>query len=89
MPGVGRLLREVLAISVAAVPLSLSLWALLDAARRPGWAWGLAGRDRAMWMAGICLGILSVIGGLVVSGIYLVRIRPDVAAAERGEIRLD
>jgi hypothetical protein len=87
VPGVGRLLAEVLAISLAAVPLSLSLWALLDAARRPGWAWALCGRDRAMWIAGICLGILSVIGGLVVSGIYLTRIRPEVAAAERGDLR--
>ena len=87
MPGAGRLLREVLAISFAAIPLALSVWALLDAARRPGWAWGLTGRDRALWIAGICLGILSVIGGLVVSGIYLVRIRPEVAAAERGDLR--
>lgn len=87
MPGAGRLLGEVLAISFAAIPLGLSMWALLDAARRPGWAWGLCRRDRAMWIAGICLGILSVIGGLLVSGVYLARIRPEVAAAERGELR--
>ena len=60
--------------------------ALLDAARRPAWAWALTGRDRAMWIGGICLGILSVVGGLLVSGIYLVRIRPAVAAAEHGDL---
>ena len=39
-----------------------------------------------MWIGGICLGILSVIGGLLVSGIYLVKIRPAVAAAEQGDL---
>lgn len=86
MPGAGRLLWEILAISFAAIPLALSMWALLDAARRPAWAWALTGRDRAMWIGGICLGILSVIGGLLVSGIYLVKIRPAVAAAEHGDL---
>ena len=68
---VGRLLGEVLAIALASIPLALSLWALLDAARRPAWAWALAGRNRPMWMAGILLGIVSVIGGLIVSSWYL------------------
>ena len=86
MPGAGRLMWEILAISFAAIPLAISMWALLDAARRPAWAWALTGRDRAMWIGGICLGILSVIGGLLVSGIYLVKIRPAVAAAEQGDL---
>lgn len=86
MPGAGRLMWEILAISFAAIPLAISMWALLDAARRPAWAWALTRRDRAMWIGGICLGILSVIGGLLVSGIYLVKIRPAVAAAEHGDL---
>lgn len=77
---------EILAVSFAAIPLAISMWALLDAARRTAWAWALTGRDRAMWIGGICLGILSVIGGLLVSGVYLVRIRPAVAAAEHGDL---
>ena len=86
MPGAVRLMWEILAISFAAIPLAISMWALLDAARRPAWAWALTGRDRAMWIGGICLGILSVIGGLLVSGIYLVKIRRAVAAAEQGDL---
>jgi len=81
---VGDIMGEVFAISVAAIPLALSLWALLDAAGRPAWAWALSGRNRALWIAGICLGILSVVGGLVISTIYLVRIRPRIAAVEDG-----
>lgn len=86
MVSAGRLLGEVLAIAVACIPLGISLWALLDAARRPAWAWALADRNRAMWMAGILVGILSVIGGLVISSWYLLRVRTVVAAAEDGVV---
>jgi hypothetical protein len=70
----------------ACIPLGISLWALLDAARRPEWAWALAGRRRVVWMFVIMFGVLSVIGGLVVSLYYLLSIRPKIAAAENGEI---
>ncbi len=75
----------VLAIG-AAVPLGLSLWALLDAARRPQWAWALAGRRQVAWMAAIMLGTLTVIGGMVLCAWYLTRVRHEVAAAEDGQI---
>jgi hypothetical protein len=79
----------VLAVAVtlfACIPLGISVWALLDAARRPEWAWALAGRRRIVWMLAIMFGILSVIGGLIVSCYYLVRVRADIAAAEDGRI---
>jgi ABC-type Mn2+/Zn2+ transport system permease subunit len=65
----------------------VSLWALLDAAHRPEWAWALAGRRRVVWIVAILFGILTLIGGLLISGYYLVSIRPRVAAAEDGDIR--
>lgn len=68
------------------IPLAVSLWALLDAARRPAWAWALAERRQAVWMAVILVGFLSVIGGLVIASIYLVRVRPEIAAAESGQV---
>lgn len=68
------------------IPLALSLWALLDAAKRPAWAWALAERRQAVWIALVLVGILSVIGGLMIASIYLVRIRPDIAAAESGDL---
>lgn len=66
------------------VPLALSLWALLDAARRPAWAWALSRHRQVVWMASILCGTLMVVPGLVVSLWYLLRIRPAVADAERG-----
>lgn len=79
-------LWTVVVISVSAMPLALSVWALLDCTRRPGWAWGLSGHDRVVWLTAILVGLLCVIGGVIVSGWYLLWIRPDVAAAEEGRI---
>lgn len=71
---------------LVALPLGISVVALLDVARRPQWAWALADRNQALWLAAVLIGVLSVIGGLVVSGWYLLRVRPVVAAAEMGRI---
>ena len=67
-----------------ALPLALTVWALLDAARRPEWAWALAGRRRVVWLAAILFGAMALVVGLVVSGVYLLRVRPEIDAAERG-----
>lgn len=71
-----------------AIPLTLSVLALLDAARRPAWAWALAGRAQIVWLAAILFGTIAVPLGLVVSSVYLLRIRPRLAAAEDGRIDL-
>ncbi len=71
---------------VFAIPLSLTVWALLDAARRPQWAWALADRSQAAWMAGIMFSAFTVLGGLVVSLWYLLKVRPTIEAAEEGRI---
>jgi len=86
MGGVGRLLVAIAVTAVVALPLALSMWALLDAARRPGWAWALAGRNQAGWIAAILLGFLTVCAGVVVSTWYLWRIRPVIARAEDGDV---
>jgi hypothetical protein len=83
-------MRLVVAILTAAfflVPLALTGWAFLDAARRPAWAWSLAGRSQVSWMVATALGVLTVVGGLVLSGWYLLVIRPEIAAAENGQVR--
>lgn len=69
---------------VAAVPLSLTVWALLDAARRPEWAWALSGRRQVVWMAGIMFAAATVLGGVIVSTWYLAKVRHQIAAAEDG-----
>jgi hypothetical protein len=73
-------------VLACSVPLALTAWALLDAARRPEWAWALAGRRRVVWLAVILFGAFTVVGGLVIAGAYLVRVRPEVAAAESGDV---
>jgi hypothetical protein len=82
--GVGELFGAIVWTAVLCVPLGLSLWALLDCARRPGWAWALAGRRQLVWLMLILGGVVSVIGGVVISVWYLGRVRPAIAAAERG-----
>src|SRR6476646_1262130 len=51
----------VLVTAFLCIPIGLSLWALLDAARRPAWAWPLADRNQAIWMALILVGFFSVV----------------------------
>ena len=76
----------ILLTAFAAIPLSLTVWALLDAARRPQWAWALAGRQQVVWMAGIMFAAATVLGGVIVSTWYLTRIRHEIQAAEDGRI---
>lgn len=75
-----------LVATLAAVPLSITAWALLDAARRPQWAWALAGRRQVVWMAAILFGTFSVVGGLILSVWYLANVRHEIAAAEEGRL---
>src|SRR5215203_4093628 len=86
MGGSGQLLGTVVFTAFACLPLALSVWALLDCAHRPGWAWALSGRRQAVWMAAILFGLLMVILGIAISGWYLLKIRPEIAAAEEGRI---
>ena len=80
-----------LAVAVAvtcffAIPLSVTVWALLDAARRPQWAWALAERRQVVWMTAIMFSALTVVGGLFLASWYLSQIRPQIRAAEEGRI---
>jgi hypothetical protein len=76
----------VVAVVVCSVPIGISLWALLDAAHRPQWAWALVGRRQVAWMAAVMFGTLTVVGGLAVSIYYPTRVRPLIAAAEDGDL---
>ena len=82
--GLGQLLWTIFTTAVLCIPIGLSLWALLDCARRPSWAWAMTTRSQQVWMASILCGILLVPVGLVISAWYLLRIRPEVAAIEEG-----
>ena len=84
--GAGTLAWETLKAAFFMLPLALTLWAFLDVARRPSWAWALAGRSRVNWLIAIALGVLTMIGGIAISSWYLLRVRPLIAAAENGDI---
>ena len=74
----------VVLVAACTLPLALTVWALLDAARRPEWAWALAGRRRVVWLAAILFGAMALVVGIVVSGVYLLKVRPEIEAAEAG-----
>lgn len=83
----GRLVWTIVTTAIFLIPLAISAWAFLDAARRPQWAWSLAGRSQVTWMVCTALGILTLVGGLLISGWYLVIVRPEIADAEDGRFR--
>jgi hypothetical protein len=82
----GTVAKVLITTVLAAIPLSLSLWALLDAAHRPEWAFALARRSRTAWVAATAFGILFCGPGVVLSLWYLLKVRPGVAAAEAGRV---
>ena len=82
----GALAWTTFVVALSSLPLALSVWALLDVAHRPAWAWGLSGRDRVLWLFFILVGILCVPAGICISGWYLLRVRPIIANAEDGRL---
>ena len=52
------------------------LWALIDAARRPDWAYAASYSSKTMWI------VLIAVLGFIPAIIYLLAIRPKVQAAE-------
>jgi hypothetical protein len=86
MDGVGELFGAIAITAVFCIPLGISVWALLDCVRHPQWAWALSGRRQVVWLVAILFGFVSVVGGLVISVWYLVKVRPVVTAAERGSL---
>lgn len=84
--GAGDVLRVAAVTALACIPIGISLWALLDAARRPRWVWALSRHPQTPWMAAVAAGVLLTVVGLAISLWYLLKVRPDLAAIERGEL---
>ncbi len=84
-----RLVGAIVTTAFFLIPISITAWAFLDAARRPSWAWSLAGRSQVGWMVATALGVLTLIGGLLLSGYYLAIVRPQIADAEDGRLRAE
>ena len=71
---------------IGVLPISLSVWALLDCARRPAWAWAMAGRSQLVWLGSILFGVFLLLLGVAISGWYLLMVRPAIAAVEAGDL---
>ena len=82
----GDLLATIGLLILVSIPLAISVWALIDAVARPRWVWALAERNQVAWLAAILIGTLTVLLGLAISGWYLMRIRPQLAAIEAGRL---
>ncbi len=82
----GDVAWAVVVTALACIPLAVSVWALLDAARRPRWVWALSRHPQTPWMAAVAAGVLLTVVGLAISLWYLIRVRPDLAAIERGDL---
>lgn len=87
--GWGDLASAVLVATLACLPLGISVWALLDAARRPRWVWAMTKHPQTIWMAAVAVGVLLTVFGLGISLWYLLRVRPTLAAIERGDLGHD
>lgn len=81
---VGDVLVALLVTCFFAIPIGLTLWGVVDVARRPQWAWALARRSQLAWMAALLFGTFTVLGGMGLSLWYLAKVRPLIAAAEEG-----
>ena len=76
----------VASVLLAGIPIALSVWAMLDAARRPEWAFSFVNRSRTVWVAACAIGVLFCAPCLVISLWYLLRVRPQVAGVEAGRL---
>lgn len=76
----------IVAVTIGLIPLGISVWALLDVARRPAWAWALADRDRVRWIASIAFTSVILGVGLTVAMYYLMKVRPHIDAIEQGNL---
>ncbi len=62
-------------VLVAVAGLIVVVWALIDAVRRPSWAWTEANQQPIVWIAAILLG--GILGG----ALYLIIAKPKLDAA--------
>jgi len=63
-------------LCVFAALLGVWIWGLVDAAKRPEWAYVDAGANKTLWV------VLVAVLGWVLAIVYLAAIRPGVRAAE-------
>lgn len=82
----GDVLIESVVVLFLLIPLSLSMWAFLDAVHRPRWVWAMSERRQLVWLIMILMGVITMILGIIVSVYYLIMVRRELRAIENGDI---
>lgn len=80
------MLIESVVVLFLLIPLSLSMWAFLDAVHRPRWVWAMSERRQLVWLIMILMGVITMILGIIVSVYYLIMVRRELRAIENGDI---
>ena len=73
-------------VGLALLPFAFVGGTFLHAAKRPQWVWMLSGRTQIVWIATLLIGNLVLPIGVPVAVYYLIRIRPELVAAEEGDM---
>jgi len=84
--GLGRWIETIAITTLFALPLCVTVAAILDAAHRPRWVWALSRHTQLFWLAGLLFSTLVVVGGVAAALWYAVRVRPDLIALESGDL---
>ena len=69
---------------IGTLVLIFVIWALVDAATKPTWAWEAAGQNKTLIVVLLVVGIFCGIVGLVTGIVWFASIRPKVLAAAQG-----
>jgi predicted membrane protein len=74
-------IRTIVTFLVLIAALAIAVWATVDAVRRPREAFSLAGSSKLLWVTLLVMfDVLAFFVSAVLGAVYLVRIRPRVAA---------
>jgi hypothetical protein len=73
---------ELVILLVMLVPVGVTVFAIVDGAGRPEYAWQQAGQSKAVWVALEAVGIFICFLGVIMSIIYFATIRPKLVLAQ-------
>ena len=74
---------ELLIVLLVWIPI-VPLWALIDALMRPDWAWERASQNKVAWSVALVVSLFLCLVGTIIGVVYLVTVRSELAAAQRG-----
>jgi hypothetical protein len=72
---------ELLILLMMFLLLAVPIWAVVDAALRPGNHWAAAGQSKTLWLALLTAGALLPVIGFILLIVYLASIRPQLKRA--------